>query len=1273
MKSYCRDCCSPAMINNKACGCCEGTELITPQSTANRPGLPQLSYRIGTHAGFLETMKARLSGIEFPELDRLSTREGNDPSIALLDARATVADVLSFYQERIANEGYLRTAAERRSILELGRLVGYALRPGVSSSVFLGYTIEDSTKEEVIIPAGSRVQSVPGPDELPQTFETSADLKARAEWNNLRPRMSQPQTAATIKDVAGGYLRPRVYLKGINTNLKPNDRLLIDFDAENTKVKPELFRVTEVTPDAKAERTLVMLARPDYALLMVLLGAGSSKYYTFVVPFPAEDLPDFYIDKENDPPKTSSKISITVYSNSPSSVYKFIATEVMPFLATNRHKVIFETENANNAYIPELTSDDLLAINFNTADTQVLELFHVKRVSSGEDDTHKLVMLTRPDSLVISLPEENPTPKPRDVLLIDFDAKEDVYQPESYLVTGVINQEGSYTVRLQPEDSTSLIPSIELKSSIAITFITQENAIKAYTIKELKKNDLSGRGELMVVLEKQSDYEFTSYYLRSNASIIRPLPEINFARGLTALETNLASRITTLETNSLTSEFKFLLKPGHPSSNNQLPSMMIQPQKILLPNTSFCYDISGSVGGNKYNKILTAIIGSKAAYPGVVKVYALRTKASLFGHNALLEPVGQPPSITWSEWNPDSSEAADLLYLDKAYDQILKGTYAAVIDEVEGDKIFEVKDCSSISRNPYGISGESTKIELDGSWWDPGENGDKKISKLRSTKVLAHQVELPLAEEPIEDNISAASIAAAHNFIELDGFYDGLRADQQVIISGELVALPGVPFSDLYRLNLIEQKGNPDIPGDKTHTFIQLNRELTTAFKRDTVKIYGNVVKATHGETREEVLGSGDSSTALQSFALKQKPLTHVSAAKPTGVESTLKVFVNDVRWHEAETLADREPTDRNFITRADNENRTSVQFGNGKKGMRLPTGRENIKAVYRSGMGKQGNVQASQISLLLDKPLGVKEVINPLRASGGADREGLDQGRKNVPIAVKALDRLVSVQDYEDFSRTYTGIGKARAAELTDGRRQLVHVTIAGTDNIPIDEYSDLFINLHRALYAFGDPHQPIQLAVRELMLMVISADIRILPDYQWAPVEAQLRKTMLDSFSFARQELGQDVLLSQVFRAMQSVPGVEYVDVNTFGGIPEKIRGDGQGDERRPLFPDEIAYAVSCLSKQIKDDYTKEFRLLSSDEIADAVWCNSQCVDNDDEDGCMEHTACALYKEIEETKKVRQRIGVNLAAFDNDMLRPAQLAFLTPEVPETLILNQI
>jgi hypothetical protein len=166
-------------------------------------------------------------------LDRLSsrlpdlrTRDRDDAAIAFLDAAATLADVLTFYQERIANEAYLRTATERLSIIELANLVGYRARPGVAATGYLAFTLDAGYRGPV--PAGTRASSLPAPGELPQSFETTADLDARAEWNLLRPRLTMPQPVSnTLRKLdetsddteTSGW----IYLSGIQTKLTVND------------------------------------------------------------------------------------------------------------------------------------------------------------------------------------------------------------------------------------------------------------------------------------------------------------------------------------------------------------------------------------------------------------------------------------------------------------------------------------------------------------------------------------------------------------------------------------------------------------------------------------------------------------------------------------------------------------------------------------------------------------------------------------------------------------------------------------------------------------------------------------------------------------------------------------------------------------------------------------------------------------------------------------------------------------------------------------------
>src|SRR5205823_3432964 len=91
------------------------------------------------------------------------------------------------YQERILNEGYLRTATELRSVVELGRLTGYEPRPGVAASVRLAFSVQDGFDGD--IPAGTKVQSMPRPGKTAATFETSETIEGRSEWNLMKPRL----------------------------------------------------------------------------------------------------------------------------------------------------------------------------------------------------------------------------------------------------------------------------------------------------------------------------------------------------------------------------------------------------------------------------------------------------------------------------------------------------------------------------------------------------------------------------------------------------------------------------------------------------------------------------------------------------------------------------------------------------------------------------------------------------------------------------------------------------------------------------------------------------------------------------------------------------------------------------------------------------------------------------------------------------------------------------------------------------------------------------
>ena len=131
------------------------------------------------------------------------------------------------------------------------------------------------------------------------------------------------------------------------------------------------------------------------------------------------------------------------------------------------------------------------------------------------------------------------------------------------------------------------------------------------------------------------------------------------------------------------------------------------------------------------------------------------------------------------------------------------------------------------------------------------------------------------------------------------------------------------------------------------------------------VVIHKNVVQATHGETIEEVLGSGEASLPHQSFPLTRMPLL-------TSSENVIEVRVDGVRWAEVPSLGDHGPHDRVFTVEVAG-GKASVRFGDGKRGARLPTGTRNVTATYRIGVGGQGDVDATETS-------------NPNRTESGMD-----------------------------------------------------------------------------------------------------------------------------------------------------------------------------------------------------------------------------------------------------------------------------------------------
>lgn len=199
-----------------------------PRPVANPPGLGTVAYRVGDYASFRRALLTPRPGET--QLAAWRPGAGGDLAAQLVEWWAYLADVLTFYAERVANQAYLRTAFPPENLDRLIRLLGYRPRPGIGATGTLAAVI--TGPHPVTLPEGFPVQSKPGPGAEPQVFELDRDV-------TFTPPPAGPAGGATvasgIADVRPAPPAPNfglgpdqsVRLAGSSSRVKAGDRVLL--------------------------------------------------------------------------------------------------------------------------------------------------------------------------------------------------------------------------------------------------------------------------------------------------------------------------------------------------------------------------------------------------------------------------------------------------------------------------------------------------------------------------------------------------------------------------------------------------------------------------------------------------------------------------------------------------------------------------------------------------------------------------------------------------------------------------------------------------------------------------------------------------------------------------------------------------------------------------------------------------------------------------------------------------------------------------------------
>jgi predicted phage baseplate assembly protein len=191
-----------------------------------------------------------------------------------------------------------------------------------------------------------------------------------------------------------------------------------------------------------------------------------------------------------------------------------------------------------------------------------------------------------------------------------------------------------------------------------------------------------------------------------------------------------------------------------------------------------------------------------------------------------------------------------------------------------------------------------------------------------------------------------------------------------------------------------------------------------------------------------------------------------------------------------------------------------------------------------------------------MTRPLGLKSVSNPLTAEGGTDPEEADAARGSIPLTTRTLGRAVSLLDYEDFARAFSGIAKAQAEVLHLPAGLTIAITVASPAGTPpLTTASPAWTNLLGALKASGDPHVSVQLLALQASTFRIGLKVKCDPAYDPKAVLAAVEAALRTHYAFDRRALGQPVQQSDVIAVAQNVAGVIAIDITRLYGGTQPI----------------------------------------------------------------------------------------------------------------------
>jgi hypothetical protein len=288
--------------------------------------------------------------------------------------------------------------------------------------------------------------------------------------------------------------------------------------------------------------------------------------------------------------------------------------------------------------------------------------------------------------------------------------------------------------------------------------------------------------------------------------------------------------------------------------------------------------------------------------------------------------------------------------------------------------------------------------------------------------------------------------------------------------------------------------------------------------------------------------------------------------------------------WKAVPDLLESTPLDPHFVAEIDEGGQAFLRFGDGEYG-RSVAGAMAFRASYRIGNGRTGNIAADSLHRMHGNPglqAFVDGIRNPLPARDGVDPETIEEVRIRAPRAFQAIQcRAVTEADYAAAAKSLPSVADATAAFRWTGSWYTVFLSVKPKDlEASIRRDADgRFSLVETFAAAVLDCISRYRLAGYDLELrppsfVPIRLDITVCVDTEHfrADVAGAVRDALVTRPGAAGGALfdpttlgfGQPIFLSQVYRAVQQVQGVDSSQVTAL----QRYWGQDSGELASGVF---------------------------------------------------------------------------------------------------------